>query len=183
MEYLSDWVWVLRAAGAQSDQAVPLMETLLAEGRYFQLGVLADAFRPGDAKTEEVLRRAIAQASRKGGYDDALRLAKRIAHGNVEVAKVLGDGLRTAAPGLRLEALTLLASFGTNAVPALRAVAQCLQDPATDIRYAAARTLEAMGANAAAAVPALEAARTDPDTMVSNAVARAMRPISGDAAR
>jgi hypothetical protein len=79
----------------------------------------------------------------------------------------------------REKAAFALASLGSDALPATRALMAALTDANPAVRVAAAQALGRIGSGAAAALAPLTAALTDPDPAVKNAAQAALLSIQG----
>jgi len=90
--------------------------------------------------------------------------------------------LKQASGANRAELVRAIGSFGADAGPAVKAVAEALTHPDPEIRSAAAWALSQMGATAAPAIPALEKTIADTNPRVRSLSAVALRSMGPKAA-
>jgi hypothetical protein len=99
-------------------------------------------------------------------YADVIAIAQQSGWKGDDMARLLGEILRTPDPAVRRDAMRLLEYAGTEAAPALDNIILALKDSDKEVRYFAARSIEAIGTNSPQVVAALRAALKDENVMV-----------------
>ena len=95
-----------------------------------------------------------------------------------EVARLLGECLRSPDPNVRRDAMKLLENSGSAAAPALDQVLQAMKDSEEQIRYRAACLVEKIGTNSPPTVEALQTALGDENAMVRRVAYRTLLKIA-----
>ena len=127
-------------------------------------------------------RRSITRVLLKLGsqrkYADVVEIASQMGWEGNDMARLLGEILRSPDPLLRREAIVLLERSGTAAAPALDSIIRALSDSDKEVRYLAARSVEAIGTNSPQVVAALRSALEDENVMVRNVTRRTLTNVA-----
>lgn len=111
---------------------------------------------------------------KSGREGDLLQFTRRLGWSGPEVARLLGELLRSPNSETCRGAITLLDAAGEAARPAASQIIEVLKHPDPEIRYLAARSLSQLTPPTPAALKALQTLAEDRDEMVRTVARRAL---------
>jgi len=120
------------------------------------------------------LTRVLLQLGSQRKYPDVVELAWQTGWEGDDMARLLGEILRSPDPALRREAIALLERSGSQAAPALDRIIGALGDSDKEVRYLAARSLEAIATDTPQVLAALRSVMNDEHVIVRNVARRAL---------
>jgi hypothetical protein len=166
--------------GESGRAATPYLLEMLKQRDPWLRSVVFDALRSLNVDRRSITR-VILQFGSQRKYADVVEVASQMGWEGDDMARLLGDILKSPDPSLRMQVLRLLERSETAAAPALDSIILALRDPDKEVRYLAARSIEAIGTNSPQVVAALRAALKDENVMVQIVARRTLTTLAPDA--
>ncbi|MCL4785572.1 MAG: HEAT repeat domain-containing protein [Verrucomicrobia bacterium] len=166
--------------GESGRAATPHLLEMLKQRDPWLRSVVFDALRSLNVDRRSITR-VILQFGSQRKYADVVEVASQMGWEGDDIARLLGDILKSPDPSLRMQVLRLLERSETAAAPALDSIILALRDPDKEVRYLAARSIEAIGTNSPQVVAALRSALKDENVMVQIVARRTLTTLAPDA--